>query len=87
MRELIATRQFEKDFSRIPTKIIAHADVAVSKLRKDPFDISLDTKKLSYISPAVYRVRIRQYRLIYSFTKTSLTLHRFRHRKDIYRNL
>ena len=87
MRDLFVTRQFRKDFSRAPSDIKENAHTAIHRLRANPLDSSLDTKKLVKIAPAVYRVRIGHYRLIYSFTKTTLTLHRFRHRKDIYRDL
>ena len=87
MRDLLVTGQFRKDFSRAPSDIKKSTLLAIRKLRANPLDSSLDTKKLVKITPAVYRIRIGHYRLIYSFTKTTLTLHRFRHRKDIYRGL
>jgi mRNA-degrading endonuclease RelE of RelBE toxin-antitoxin system len=87
MRELFVTRQFQKDILRIPSDIRIPADVAIERLRKNPADISLKPKKLVKITPVAYRVRIGHYRLIFSFTKTTLTLHKFRHRKDIYRKL
>jgi len=85
MRELFVTRQFEKDISRIPFDVSVRSNEIVLRLRKNPVDPTLDIKKLVNITPSAYRVRIGHYRLIFSFTKTSLTLHQFRHRKDIYR--
>ena len=85
MRELCVTRQFEKDIFRIDESMRIRANQVILKLRKNPTDPTLNIKKLVRITPSAYRVRIGHYRLIFSFTKTFLTLHRFRHRKDIYR--
>ena len=87
MRQLFITRQFKKDVARIPRSIRTRGDEIILKLRKDALNSTLSLKKLAKVSPTAYRVRIGHYRLIFSFTKTSLTLHRFHHRKDIYRKL
>lgn len=86
MRELLITRQFEKDVRKLPKEIYSLADAEIALLRENPFDITLDTKKLKGFSdPALYRLRVGVYRMLYSFTPQSLILHRIAHRKDIYR--
>ncbi|MBI2577487.1 MAG: type II toxin-antitoxin system RelE/ParE family toxin [Candidatus Wildermuthbacteria bacterium] len=87
MRDLFSTPQFEKDLAKTPREVRSRADNTISILREDPLAHTLNLKKLKGFTPSVYRVRIGSYRLAYSFTKTTLTLHRFRHRKDIYRSL
>lgn len=87
MRNIFVTRQFEKDISRIPDNIRARAEEIISQLRLNPISQSFNIKKIKGIKSSVYRIRIGSYRLIYSFSQTSLFLLRFRHRKDIYRSL
>ena len=87
MRELFATRQFQKDFNKISSHLSEQADILVDILRENPTNKSLNIKKLKDIRPSVWRVRLGSHRLIYSFNKKSITLHRILHRKDIYRNL
>ncbi len=87
MLEIIATPQFRKDLKKIPLDVIDYAEEIIEKLCRNPLDSTLDIKKLKRIKPPVWRVKIGKYRLIYSFTKTSLLLHRIRHRKDIYKKL
>ena len=87
MRKLLVTTQFEKDLTKIPTEIRQKADQLIPILLENPLDAQLNIRKIRDIKARVYRVRVGQYRLTYSFTETSLTLHRFRHRKDVYRNI
>ncbi len=83
-RELLVTPQFECDFKIIDKNIKLVADNAVQKLVVNVSDKTLDVKKLHGFSPALWRLRIGHFRLIFSYTSTSITLHRFRHRKDVY---
>ncbi len=87
MRELLVTPQFRKDLKIVPDKIREQADILLFMLRKNPVDFRLGAKKLSGINPPAWRVRIGVYRLVYAFTAKDLILLRFRHRKDVYRNL
>lgn len=85
MLKLLATKQFQKDLKKLPTYIVSIADNIIPKLRLDPLDSNLNIKKLKNIEPTVWRLRVGNYRLVYSFDKANLSLLRFRHRKDIYR--
>jgi mRNA-degrading endonuclease RelE of RelBE toxin-antitoxin system len=87
MLQIFATPQFRKDLRKIPENIKLEADFAIAHLRQNPFDPILNSQKLRDFNPAVWRVRIGAYRLIYAFDKSLLTLLRLRHRKDVYRNL
>lgn len=87
MRELLITPQFRKDVKVIPVKIKEQADALLFLLRDNPINNTLGIKKLSGIRPPAWRVRIGSYRLVYTFNQTQLILLRFRHRKDVYRNL
>ncbi|MBI4598761.1 type II toxin-antitoxin system RelE/ParE family toxin [Candidatus Uhrbacteria bacterium] len=87
MRDLLITPQFEKDLKKISLKVRSQTDEIIKRLRRNPIDSSIARKKLHGFEPALWRVRIGPHRLVYSFTKTMLVLHRIRHRKDIYRDL
>lgn len=87
MRELIVTSQFRKDLKNIPDRIKEQADAVLALLRNNPVDQTLGVKKLASINPLAWRIRIGVYRLVYTFNQTQLILLRFRHRKDVYRNL
>lgn len=85
MLRLLATKQFQKDIKKLPTYIVNTADNIIPKLRLDPLDGNLNIKKLKNIEPTVWRLRVGNYRLVYTFNKANITLLRFRHRKNIYR--
>lgn len=86
MRELFVTNQFEKDLRKLPKNTQTEADFKVQLLQKDPLEQTLDIKKLKgFRDPALYRMRIGAYRILYSFTARALILHRIKHRKDMYR--
>ncbi len=87
MLELLVTPQFKKDLSKIPSQIVSQADILTSKLSENPLDPKLNITKLKGFKEPVWRVRLGNYRLVYTFNKTSLILLRIRHRKDVYRNI
>ena len=87
MRELLVTSQFHKDLKTVPPKIKEQADALLFLLRENPVSAGLGIKKLKSVSPPAFRVRIGAYRLVYTFSLEQLILLRFRHRKDVYRNL
>ena len=87
MRALFVTGQFTKDFQKIPDGMHDTVDGVTQMLRKNPLDKTLTTRKLHGMSDNVWRVRIGIYRLVYIFDKTSITLLRIRHRKDVYKHI
>ncbi|OGE81029.1 MAG: hypothetical protein A3H72_03700 [Candidatus Doudnabacteria bacterium RIFCSPLOWO2_02_FULL_48_8] len=86
MRKLLITPRFRKDLRDIPDQIKKQADDLLFALRRNPVDPRFGIKKLTTGFPA-WRIRIGVYRLVYSFDQSRLILHRFRHRKDVYKNL
>ena len=86
MRDIVVTPQFQKDLKDIPDNIKEQADTLLNLLQANPVSPNLGIKKL-HLNPPAWRARIGVHRLVYSFTQTQLILHRFRHRKDVYRNL
>ena len=87
MRELLITPQFRKDAKVLPKYVLEICDLVLVKLRKNPLDRTLNIKRLKGFNPFVWRVRIGVYRLAYSFDDNFVVCLRFKHRKDIYRNL
>ncbi|MBI4437965.1 type II toxin-antitoxin system RelE/ParE family toxin [Candidatus Uhrbacteria bacterium] len=88
MRELIVTRQFTKDFRLLDPIMQSKAERVAQQLRIRPTNIAFPIKKLQgFARPPLWRVRLGDYRLIYTFDRTSVTLHRISHRKDVYRHL
>lgn len=86
MRDLFITPQFRKDFRDLSDFRIRMILPEVTELlRHNPHDRSLDIAKLKIVK-GLWRVRIGAYRLVYSYDKSSLVLHRIRHRKDVYGN-
>lgn len=85
MRELFVTPQFEKDLLLTPIELRKKADELIKQLLILPTDNTINISKLHGFNPPLWRVRIGAFRLIYSFDKKRLILHRFRHRKDVYK--
>ena len=85
MRNLVLSHTFRKDSRKIPETIKIRATRVVDILMSDPLADELDINQIKGHSKKVFRVRIGNYRLIYSFTRKDLVLLRFKQRKDIYR--
>ena len=86
MRFIVVTNQFKKDFKKVPMNIQIKAHEKTEKLCINILDKSLNICKLK-LKDNLWRIRINQYRLVYSFDKDSIILHRILHRKDIYNQL
>lgn len=68
MRDLYVTPTFHKDLRKIPRYITDQADQVIIRLRINPLDQVLNITKLKIDSkPTLWRVRLGQYRLVYSF--------------------
>jgi mRNA interferase RelE/StbE len=85
MYRIFLTPKAIRDLDKIPRDVqkkIAH--VFETKFKHDPFSHVLDIKKLQ--KPEVdYRLRIGEYRVLYSVKKDLITVYKIRHRKDVYR--
>ena len=87
MRELEVTPEFRRRFKKLPQDIRHRTSDLIEVLRADVNDRRLDTKKLQgYSAPPLFRLRIGNFRLVYSFNRTTLTLHTVMDRKDVYRD-
>jgi mRNA-degrading endonuclease RelE of RelBE toxin-antitoxin system len=88
MRELLVTGTFRHDFRKLKCTTQEAVHTAVELLRTDPAHPTLDTKKLKgHTRPVLFRVRIGAYRIVFSHTRTTLTLYRACHRRDVYKRL
>ncbi len=76
----------QKDFRRIPLKILARILEAIEDLGENPF--SSQSLKLAN-AERLYRVRVGDYRVIYEVETEieTVTVHRIRHRREVYRSL
>lgn len=79
------TNRFAKDYKKLPHSTKIEVWRVVQKLSEDIFDQNLDVKKLVGYKN-LWRARVsRDWRMIFVFDETSITLLRVAHRKDIYR--
>ncbi|MEK7109327.1 MAG: type II toxin-antitoxin system RelE/ParE family toxin [Patescibacteria group bacterium] len=74
-----------REYKRLPLdfqKVVAA--VFEGEFRNNPFSHTLDVRKLQ--KPLVgYRLRIGEYRVLYTVKKEMITIYRIRHRKDAYK--
>ena len=77
-------RSATKELRKLPREVIRRVIVAVEQLAQDPRPIG--AKKL-VTAKHTYRVRIGDYRVIYSVFESALVVEiiRVKHRKDVYR--
>lgn len=85
MPKVLATRRFIKDLKKIPLLIKRKTDYYVRRLRIESYR-GLDITKLKGFKKRYYRLKVsRNYRLVYSFKRGSIILHRIKHRREIYK--
>jgi len=87
MRDLALTARFCKECTGLPRSLQREIDELAVILCRDPLDASLDIKKLQAVAGNLYRVRLGEWRVIYSFTKKTVLLRGVAHRSDVYRFL
>ncbi|MFH1145776.1 MAG: type II toxin-antitoxin system RelE/ParE family toxin [bacterium] len=87
MRELLVTNQFRRDLRVLPASVKREVDFIVELLLTNPLDPLFDIKKLHGVRLRLWRVRIGNYRLLYSFTFRQLMAHRICHRREVYLGL
>ncbi|MBU0458210.1 type II toxin-antitoxin system mRNA interferase toxin, RelE/StbE family [Patescibacteria group bacterium] len=83
--KLYLTRRVHKDLRSIPKDTKKHINKAISNLHGNP--LPHNSKKIQNIDD-YYRIRIRNYRIIYHFKKqiVTITIVKIQHRKDVYKN-
>jgi mRNA-degrading endonuclease RelE of RelBE toxin-antitoxin system len=87
MRELYTTPAFDRDIQRVPKLIATEAKIIIPELCKNPTNNQLGVKQLVNVRGNIYRARIDEYRLIYSFTAKTVILKRLAHRSKVYFSL
>jgi addiction module RelE/StbE family toxin len=79
------TKTFTKDLRKLSSTLREESYHCACILCHDPFTPELDVRKLIGYKN-IWRVKIKKdYRMIYTFDETALTLLRIAHRKDIYK--
>ncbi len=83
MYKLIIENKVYKELQRIPDKFLARIDQAILSLAENPRPIK--SLKLSGVDG--YRLRVGNYRIIYTIddNQKTLTIYRVKSRKDVYR--
>ena len=86
MRRLIVTPAFDRDWkhctSDVKEKVLPHL-LSLREVRLPSRE--QDIRKLSGITPPAFRLRVGDYRVIFTIDATTITLLSIGHRKDIYR--
>lgn len=74
----------EKELGKLPQQIVPQIISSIQKLAENPFPHGV--KKLKGTEKS-YRIRVGDYRILYTVAKKILTIEviRIRHRKDVYR--
>lgn len=80
--ELFLTESAQKDLNRISRVDLKRIDSKLIKLQENPF--LLDVKKLSG-SKNNYRVRVGDYRVLFSLESHRLIVYAVAHRREVYR--
>lgn len=77
-------RSAEKEIRRLPNQIIKKLSIAIDGLSSNPRPPGC--KKLEGQKESLWRIRIREYRVIYSIEDTIkiIEIRRVGHRKDVY---
>jgi mRNA interferase RelE/StbE len=80
------SRRAERDLDRIPKREAAQLRADLEKLAADPLTREVDVKKLQPLNEGVFRIRVGNYRLLFTFDKADRTLRAQSadDRKDIY---
>ena len=81
--KILIKRSVEKDLQKIPKKDVTKILKIIEALADNPYPSNV--KKLSHEEK--YRIRFRQYRILYQIENEILTIYivKVAHRKDVYR--
>ncbi|MEF3274566.1 MAG: AAA family ATPase [Chloroflexus sp.] len=80
--QLLISHSFLNELLDLPLKIQKSVTQKIKLLERDPISAQGDAKKLHYDDPPLYRMRIGDYRLIYSFGKGWVKIVTIRKRDD-----
>lgn len=81
------SRRAERDLARLPKREAARLRDALEKLAVDPRTSEVDVKKLQPVHEGVFRLRVGDFRLLFTFDKAARILRVLSadDRKDAYR--
>ncbi len=85
-RAIQRTTRFGRGIRRLPQDVQKEAFQIANQLAADIFDSTLNVKQMTGLR-GIYRVVVRNYRMIFSFDDENIYLLRIGHRREIYRNL
>ena len=86
MRRLATTPAFDRDWKRLPSNVQEKVRPHLFSLREARLSArEHDIRKLTGITPPVLRLRVGDYRVIFTIDATTITLLNIGHRKDVYR--
>jgi len=83
MYKLAIKKSARKELDSLPDQIFLKVDKSILSLKEDPFPYT-QAKKLR--GGDKYRLRVGDYRVVYSVDEDqkTITIYRVRHRKDVY---
>ena len=84
MYQIIVSSSAEKDLEKLPVSALRKIEVAIDHLAIEPRPVGC--KKLKGQNEDLWRIRVGDYRVVYSITDKIqiVDIRRVRHRKDVY---
>ena len=84
MYKIVISSSAEKDLDKLPAPVLKKVGVAIDHLSGDPRPAGCKKLKGSYDS--LWRIRVGDYRVVYSIVDKVevIDIRRVRHRKDVY---
>jgi addiction module RelE/StbE family toxin len=85
MHKILTTPTFRDDRKGLPDHTEEKLERTFALLREHPLPQELDIKKLKGYQRKIFRIRLNDYRLLYTFDKETVTLLQVDQRKDVYK--
>ncbi|MFD3005238.1 type II toxin-antitoxin system RelE family toxin [Thermus tengchongensis] len=84
---LLLTRSAQKDLEALPPEVLRRVDQALEELADNPFPPGKVKKLKGSGHPPVYRLRVGDYRVLFTVDPEAktLTVARVKHRREAYR--
>jgi mRNA interferase RelE/StbE len=84
MYQIVVSRSAEKDLEKLPLPVVRRVAKAIDGLSEDPRPAGC--KKLKGSEDDLWRIRVGDYRVVYSITDEIrvVDIRRIRHRKEVY---
>ena len=79
---VIYSKEFENDIKKIKGKDLQDK---IKKIIQKIIDVPLSGKPLRYELAGLRSMRLSVFRIIYEIRRNDLILHKFEHRKDVYK--